>query len=44
MLKKGITTAAMLLSTSCGILQVSTEKESRGKDSLEFKMREHFNC
>ena len=37
MLKKGITTAAMLLSTSCGILQVSTEKESKGKDSLEFE-------
>lgn len=37
MLRKGITTAAMLLSTSCGILQVSTEKESKGKDSLEFE-------
>ena len=41
MLKKGITTAAMLLSTSCGILQVSSEKESKGKDSLEFENDEN---
>ena len=37
MLKKGITTAAMLLSTSCGILQVSSEKENKGKNNLEFE-------
>jgi len=36
MLKKGITAAAMLLSTSCGILQVSSEKENKGKNKLEF--------
>lgn len=36
MLKKGITAAAMLLSTSCGILQVSSEKENKGKNNLEF--------
>ena len=35
MLRKGITMAVMLLSTSCGILQVSSEKESKGKDNLE---------
>ena len=37
MLKKGITTAAMLLSTSCGILQVSSEKENKGKNNFEFE-------
>ena len=37
MLKKGITTVAMLLSTSCGILQVSSEKENKGKNNLEFE-------
>ena len=37
MLKKGITVAAMLLSTSCGILQVSSEKENEGKNNLEFE-------
>ena len=36
MLKKGITAAAMLLSTSCGVLQVSSEKENKGKNNLEF--------
>lgn len=36
MLKKGITAVAMLLSTSCGILQVSSEKENKGKNNLEF--------
>ena len=36
MLKKGITAAAMLLSTSCGILQVSSEKENKGKNNFEF--------
>jgi len=41
MLRKGITTAAMLLSTSCGILQISTEKERKGKDSLEFENDEN---
>lgn len=37
MLKKGITAAAMLLSTSCGILQISPEKENKGKNNLEFE-------
>lgn len=37
MLKKGFTMAAMLLSTSCGILQVSSEKENKGKNNLEFE-------
>lgn len=37
MLKKGITAATMLLSTSCGILQVSSEKENKGKNNLEFE-------
>lgn len=37
MLKKGITVAAMLLSTSCGILQISPEKENKGKNNLEFE-------
>jgi hypothetical protein len=26
----------MLLSTSCGILQVSSEKENKGKNNFEF--------
>jgi len=37
MLKKGFTMAAMLLSTGCGILQVSSEKENKGKNNLEFE-------
>lgn len=37
MLKKGITATAMLLSTSCGILQVSSEKENKGKNNFEFE-------
>jgi NLP/P60 family protein len=37
MLKKGITAVAMLLSTSCGILQISPEKENKGKNNLEFE-------
>ena len=37
MLKKGITAAAMLLPTSCGILQISPEKENKGKNNLEFE-------
>lgn len=37
MLKKGITATAMLLSTSCGILQISPEKENKGKNNLEFE-------
>ena len=41
MLKKGFTMAAMLLSTSCGILQVSSEKENKGKNNLEFENDEN---
>ena len=37
MLKKGFTMAAMLLSTGCGILQISSEKENKGKNNLEFE-------
>lgn len=37
MLKKGITAAAMLLSTSYRILQVSSEKENKGKNNFEFE-------
>lgn len=36
MLKKGIIAATMLLSTSYRILQVSSEKENKGKNNFEF--------
>lgn len=41
MLKKGIIAATMLLSTSYRILQVSSEKENKGKNNFEFGSEEN---